>query len=45
MPRRFAGHEALVPNLMVIGPLSLPCLPVDQPTTVARRCAGNPLAH
>jgi hypothetical protein len=45
MPLRLAGHEALVPNQTVLGPLSQPCLPVDHPTTAARRCAGNRLAH
>ena len=27
MPRGLAGHEALVPNLMVIGPSSVRCRP------------------
>jgi len=30
MPRRRVGHEALVPNLMVVGPPSARRLPVAQ---------------
>jgi NAD-dependent dihydropyrimidine dehydrogenase PreA subunit len=43
MPRRRARHEPLVLNQTVLVPLSRPFLPVDHPTTAARRCAGNRL--